>query len=153
MPAIFTFTLFISLIFGSWRELEASTQQLSRNLANFAAPPPPSHQMRGSSVSGQNRSSSSVANSTSPSTSSSSSSNNGSPIKEIPSIGSTCNNRVSHSVSVPLNLFNVMHKQAADLNNPVSGSTTTASANNTTSVSGDHQGTLPNSKSDMDAAR
>ena len=122
----------------------------------FAAPPPPSHQMRGGPAVGsaQNRSSSSVANSTSPSTSSSSSSNNGSPIKEIPSIGSTCNNRVSHSVSVPLNLFNVMHKQAADLNNPVSGSTTTASANNTaTSVSGDHQGTLPNSKSDMDAAR
>lgn len=79
------------------------------------------------------RSSSSVANSTS--TSSSSSSNNGSPIKEIPSIGSTCNNHhhrggVSHSVSVPLNLFNVMHKQS-DFNQ------------------------LPNNKSshDLDAAR
>jgi len=108
---------------------------------NSIAPPPPSHQMRGGPAVGsaQNRSSSSVANSTSPSTSSSSSSNNGSPIKEIPSIGSTCNNRVSHSVSVPLNLFNVMHKQA-DLNNPAGGS-----------PAGD-QGTLPNNKSDMDAA-
>ena len=44
------------------------------------------------------------------------------------------------SVSVPLNLFNVMHKQA-DLNNPAGGS-----------PAGD-QGTLPNNKSDMDAAR
>ena len=44
------------------------------------------------------------------------------------------------SVSVPLNLFNVMHKQA-DLNNPSGGS-----------PAGD-QGTLPNNKSDMDAAR
>jgi hypothetical protein len=41
---------------------------------------------------------------------------------------------------VPLNLFNVMHKQA-DLNNPAGGS-----------PAGD-QGTLPNNKSDMDAAR
>ena len=41
---------------------------------------------------------------------------------------------------MPLNLFNVMHKQA-DLNNPAGGS-----------PAGD-QGTLPNNKSDMDAAR
>lgn len=108
------------------------------NCVNFAsaAPPPPPRQQVGLR-SGQNRSSSSVANSTS--TSSSSSSNNGSPIKEIPSIGSTCNNRVSHSVSVPLNLFNVMHsKQAVDFN---------ASSN------GNQGAALPNNKSDMDAAR
>ena len=74
------------------------------------------------------RSSNSVANSnTSTSTGSSSSSNSGSPIKEIPSIGSTCHNRVSHSVSVPLNLFHV--QKPPDINS------------------------LPNNKSDMDAAR
>ena len=55
----------------------------------ISAPPPPSHQLKSN---GGN----SVANSTS--TSSSSSSNNGSPIKEIPSIGSTNYNKVSHSV-------------------------------------------------------
>ena len=72
------------------------------------APPAPSHQMKGGGNNGGRGSGNSVANSTS--TSSSSSSNNGSPIKEIPSIGSTNYSRVSHSVSVPLNLFHVMQK-------------------------------------------
>ena len=77
----------------------------------ISAPPPPSHQLRngnGGGSSNGNTNGGSVANSTS--TSSSSSSNNESPIKEIPSIGSTNYSRVSHSVSVPLNLFHVMQK-------------------------------------------
>ena len=76
----------------------------------ISAPPAPSHQMKGggNNGGGNGGSGNSVANSTS--TSSSSSSNNGSPIKEIPSIGSTNYSRVSHSVSVPLNLFHVMQK-------------------------------------------
>ena len=76
---------------------------------HILAPPAPSHQMKGGGNNGGGGGSgNSVANSTS--TSSSSSSNNGSPIKEIPSIGSTNYSRVSHSVSVPLNLFHVMQK-------------------------------------------
>ena len=80
------------------------------NITFVSAPPPPSHQLRNGGSAGGNGAGNggSVANSTS--TSSSSSSNNESPIKEIPSIGSTNYSRVSHSVSVPLNLFHVMQK-------------------------------------------
>ena len=89
----------------------------------ISAPPPPSHQLRngnGGGSSNGNTNGGSVANSTS--TSSSSSSNNESPIKEIPSIGSTNYSRVSHSVSVPLNLFHVMQKPS-DLDTSLPSST------------------------------
>lgn len=76
------------------------------------APPPPSHQQMRAQQQQQQQNGGGPSNSTG--TSSPSSSNNGSPIKEIPSIGST-NNRVSHSMSVPLNLFNAMQKDQTPL--------------------------------------
>ena len=120
---------------------------------DFPAPPPPSHQMKvGNGNHGTPSSASSYrtasmgCNSTSTSTSSSSSSNNGSPIKEIPSIGSTCNNRVSHSVSVPLHLFNAMHKPGEN------GIAASNSRCNGGTASSDQGSALPNTK-DMDTAR
>ena len=118
------------LLFTYWQRpcIRKSTKWLGPSttlsiITFISAPPPPSHQLRngnGGGSSNGNTNGGSVANSTS--TSSSSSSNNESPIKEIPSIGSTNYSRVSHSVSVPLNLFHVMQKPS-DLDTSLPSST------------------------------